>query len=113
MQPYSWLNGIYLTILLHLNLHSFVFPDDGGGRGADDVTHNFGVVPFIELLGGGGVLEGDPFYKTKYKNVSQPFKTMKNIMGVSHMAPYSLHGVLVLTRTHRVHYIGNSVPLEM
>ena len=48
-----------LTIFGDLDLGSFVFPDDAGGRRADHVTDNVGIVALVELLRGRGAVEGN------------------------------------------------------
>lgn len=46
-----------LTIFFQDDISAFVFPDDGGGQGADHIAHNHGIVPLPELLWRRRVLE--------------------------------------------------------
>lgn len=52
-----------LTILFQDDIPAFVLPDDGGGQRADHVAHDHSIVPLLELLRGGSVLEHQLFWK--------------------------------------------------
>lgn len=52
---------VSLTVFGHVDLGSLVLPVDGGGRRADDIADDVGVVALGELLRARGVPEADLF----------------------------------------------------
>lgn len=72
-----------LTIFFQDDVSTFVFPDDGGGEGADHVTHNDSIFPLPELLRGWCILEHELLWKMSKRRV-------RGNSWFSHKDPFSL-----------------------
>lgn len=46
-----------LTVFFQNDISAFVFPDDGWRQGADHITDNHSILPFLKLLWGWCILE--------------------------------------------------------
>lgn len=72
-----------LTIFFQDDITTFVFPDDGWGEGADDITHNHGIFPLSELLRGWSILKHELLWKMSKTRVREN-------SWFSHNDPFSL-----------------------
>lgn len=57
-----------------------MLPDDGRRQRADDITHNHSIIPFLEFLRSGSILEHQLFWKQCREKVTAAFSAHQAVL---------------------------------